>query len=65
VIDLFASVQTQWRRDAGGLPTGLDYAGVEAAMRLGDVEKPREMFLRLQVLEHEWIAAIREKNRET
>lgn len=52
---LYIACETQWQR-AGmeGLPTGLDYAGVEAAMRLrGD---PPRLFDDLQALEREYLA---------
>lgn len=47
---LYIACETQWQRAGmSGLPVGLDYAGVEAAMRLrGD---PPALFDDLQVLE--------------
>jgi len=52
VWTLWQSVQTQWRIGMGG-PTGLDYAGIEALMRMRNVsraERP-ELIEGLQVME--------------
>lgn len=48
---MFLSCQTQWRHAAMGQRTGLDYAGVEAVMRVHAVEDISGTFQRLQVLE--------------
>ncbi len=59
--DLFLAVETQWHR-AGmeGLPVGLNYAGVEAAMRLrGD---PPHLFDDIQALEREYLAISHEQH---
>jgi hypothetical protein len=50
---LWLSVQTQWVIGMNGR-TGLEYAGVEACMRLHQVRKKeqREMFIGLQAMEH-------------
>lgn len=56
-VDLYLAVETQWQR-AGmdGTPTGLDYAGVAAAMQLrGD---PPHRFDDIQVLEREFLAIL-------
>lgn len=59
-VDLFLAVETQWHR-AGmdGTPTGLDYAGVAAAMQLrGD---PPRRFDDIQILEREFLAIMSQK----
>lgn len=59
-VDLFLAVETQWHR-AGmdGTPTGLDYAGVRAAMLLrGD---PPHRFDDVQILEREFLAIMSQK----
>jgi len=57
-FELWSAVQTQWRVGMGG-PTGLDYAGVEAVLRVLGVrgEQRRERFALLQAMER---AALRE-----
>ena len=53
-VDLYLAVDTQWHR-AGmdGTPTGLDYAGVAAAMQIrGD---PPRLFDDIQILEREFL----------
>jgi len=50
--NLWLACQTQWRIGMGG-PTGLDYAGIEALMRMRNVsraERP-ELIEGLQVME--------------
>ena len=52
-VRVFAAVGTQWRR-AGmtGVPTGLDYAGVEAAARAVGVAWTGALLDQLRVMEH-------------
>jgi hypothetical protein len=59
VFNLWISVQTQWRISGMGGATGLDYAGVEACMRMRGVHKTEwvSVFADLQVMER---AALRE-----
>ena len=61
VVNLFSSVLTQWRMGPTG-PVGLDYAGVEATMRMKMVpSKERGAMLDdLRVMERAALAAIRE-----
>ena len=60
-LELWFRVQTQWRFGMAG-PTGLDYAGVESAMRLLSLplRKRRALFNNLRTMEratlHEWAA---------
>ncbi|HSH98881.1 MAG: DUF1799 domain-containing protein [Methylophilaceae bacterium] len=58
VINMFLSLQTQWRSDMNGL-TGLDYAGVECALRMHEVSNPKQMFIEIQSMEG---AALKELN---
>ncbi len=53
VFKLWQAVQTQWRTGGMGGATGLDYAGVEACMKLRGIRnKDRtELFNGLQVME--------------
>ena len=59
-LELWFKVQTQWRVGHAGA-TGLDYAGVEAAMRLlaKAPRRRRQLFRDLQVMERatlaEWV----------
>lgn len=59
-LDLFTAIETQWvRAGMDGTPTGLNYAGVEAAMRLrGD---PPHLFDDIQALEREFLAIMSAK----
>ena len=52
VFNLWLAIQTQWHVGMNGR-TGLDYASVEACMRLHQVRKKeqREMFVGLQAME--------------
>lgn len=59
-IALFMRVQTQWRTGQAG-PTGLDYAGVHAAMRLMRVRCSLEFFDDLQAMETAALRAMRSK----
>ncbi len=62
--DLYLAVETQWHR-AGmdGTPTGMDYAGVAAAMALrGD---PPRRFDDIQLLEREFLAIMSQQRAKT
>lgn len=58
-LELWLRVQTQWRVGHAGA-TGLDYTGVEAALRVLAPRKRRQLFRDLQVMEratlNEWAA---------
>lgn len=57
-LGVFAACRTQWRMGFDG-PTGLDYAGVEALIRMRRlVPRPRvpEVLAELQILEDETLA---------
>ncbi len=63
-VDLFLAVETQWHR-AGmdGSHTGLDYAGVAAAMQLrGD---PPRLFDDIQIMEREFLAIMSQQRAKT
>jgi hypothetical protein len=64
-LELFRAALTQWRyAGISGVPTGLDYQGVEAAARLAAIETTPDMFRRLRVLERAAIDAIAEQQRD-
>lgn len=45
------AVQTQWRIGGMGGFFGLDYSAVEAAIRMLEIDNPREVFAKIQVME--------------
>lgn len=60
-------VQTQWRVGGMGTPTGLDYAGVEACIRMARLAPPRRvrsLLAELQVMERSTLATWAEQQRE-
>ena len=61
VVNLFSSVLTQWRMGPSG-PVGLDYAGVEATMRMKMVpaKERGQMLDDLRIMERAALAAMRE-----
>ena len=61
VVNLFSAVLTQWRMGPTG-PVGLDYAGVEAVMRMRMVpaKERGQMLDDLRIMERAALAAIRE-----
>ena len=61
-VDLFLAVETQWRVGMGGA-TGLDYAGVRAAMLLRN-EPPRR-FDDIQLMEREYLVIMNQKQAKT
>jgi hypothetical protein len=68
-LHTWLGVQTQWRVGMGG-PTGLDYAGVEAYLRMRAVRAPARrarLLLELQVMERatleEWQRMQAERDR--
>lgn len=54
-VELFLACATQWHRAGmAGLPTGLDYVALEAAMRMtgvADTDRP-ELFAAVRIIEH-------------
>jgi hypothetical protein len=50
-VELFVACSTQWRVGGMGVPIGLDYAGVRAAMALSRVRPSRELFEDVRVME--------------
>ena len=66
VLDLWFRVQTQWRVGMAG-PTGLDYQGVEAAIRMSRLAGPRRvpvLLADLQIMERAALAAWAEMRTE-
>ncbi|MFP4146590.1 MAG: DUF1799 domain-containing protein [Halorhodospira sp.] len=57
---LFQRCLTQWRVGQDQA-IGLDYTGVEAVLRILEVEDWQDAFDRLQVMEHAALSAMREK----
>lgn len=63
-VELFVAVQTQWRvAGMGGLPVGLDYAGVEAAGRLLGTAMTPVLFDDLRLMEGAALRAMTEGRR--
>lgn len=50
-VDAFMRVQTQWKIGSMGGYMGLDYSGVEAALRMLNVSNTAELFGKIQVME--------------
>lgn len=50
-VRLFLGLQTQWRVGPMGGLVGLDYPGVEAAMRMARVKDRAQLFEQLQTME--------------
>lgn len=64
MLRLWFAVQTQWRRTGmEGVPTGLDYAGVDVVLRqrYGNARKRRGLFADLQTMERAALEAWAEK----
>jgi len=59
---LLISLDTQWNYSATGMRIGLNYAGVEAMVRLHDMKMDSETFSKIQILERELIVIGQEKN---
>jgi len=56
-LRLFIAVMTQWRRDTTtGLPTGLDYNGVQAGFIMMKRRVTRKQFADLQTMETAYIS---------
>lgn len=55
---LFTNCATQWLYGPAG-PVGLNYAGIESAMRLHGVKDRRRCFEKLQILEASALKAMR------
>lgn len=62
-VRLFLDSRTQMRVGFGG-PVGLDYPGVESAARLSGIRITPPLFGKLQIIEHEYLNALAEKNGE-
>ncbi|MBF0165192.1 MAG: DUF1799 domain-containing protein [Magnetococcales bacterium] len=59
---LFFACATQWRlAGMDGIPTGLDYAGVEAAARMSGVALTPELFAGVRIMESAAMDAWAEK----
>lgn len=64
VLRLWSAVVTQWRYSAGGDRTGLDYAGVEAALRMLAVPRRDwpDLFTDLRIMERSAMEAWRRRS---
>lgn len=62
-VQFFAGLSTQWRSNAAGHLTGLDYAGMEAAARMQAIprHKWRNLFFSVQVMETAALAVFKSK----
>lgn len=62
-VQFFAGLSTQWKSNAAGHLTGLDYAGMEAAarMQLIPARKWRNLFFSAQVMETAALAVFKSK----
>ena len=58
LAQLLLACSTQWRVGATGMPTGLDYQGVEIVARRYAIELPPEEFARFQHLEREYLKGL-------
>lgn len=52
-VEVFLACATQWRLDTAGGPIGLDYAAVQAVMRMLGIDDVRQVFADVQVMEAE------------
>lgn len=61
-VMLFVDLSTQWRSGMGGA-IGLDYAAVEATMRLQDIARSRraDLFQRVRIMEAAALPVLNEK----
>lgn len=63
-VRAFLSIDTQWRRIVGGarlIALGLDYAGVESALRMQGIRRSAELFADLKLMEDEALISWAEK----
>lgn len=60
-LELFLRLQTQWKTGAMGGIFGLDYAGLEAVMRMLGIEQKEEMFAKIQVMEFAALPVLNKK----
>lgn len=49
-LSIFIATQTQWRQGPAG-PSGMDYTGVESALRLMRIEATAELFQQIRLME--------------
>lgn len=60
-VEIFLRLATQWRLGAMGGVFGLDYAAVEAVLRMLRTDNPREIFDSIQVMEYAALPVLNEK----
>jgi len=56
ILEAFVLVAGQWRRDGRGRIVALDYAAVEAGLRMAGIAVDRELFEGLRICEREVLA---------
>lgn len=63
-VGVFVAVSTQWRMGFNG-PTGLDYSGVESAMRMAGVPRREwaDTFESIRIMEDAALRKMREKGK--
>jgi hypothetical protein len=59
-VKVFGACQTQWRVSFAGA-VGLDYAALEAVMRIRQVEDQADCLWRVQIMEAEVLTALAER----
>ena len=64
VVEMFMRLQTQWHYSGMGQMTGLNYASVEALLRIYRKKKPRELLDDLQVMELAALRVVREQEKK-
>lgn len=52
-VNLFHACETQWQYAGRGVRVGLNYAAIEATMRMRETKDPQTVFEKLQILEWE------------
>lgn len=61
----FLAMASQWRRDAEGRATGLDYGPAEAVARMAGLDVGPDDFARLQVLEQAVLRVLGDRRQRT
>lgn len=59
-ILMFMRLQTQFRIESGAF-MGLNFQSIEFLFKLYEIEKPRELFEKLLVMEHEALTVLNQK----
>ncbi|GIX17697.1 MAG: hypothetical protein KatS3mg119_1883 [Rhodothalassiaceae bacterium] len=62
-VQMWLAVQTQWRIDPAGQPTGLNYAGVAAAIEMAGIRDRARMWEAICLMERETLLALSREGR--